>query len=144
MPGVGLASAPCNPAIGGVGKGQVVRELDALGGLTGKIADLAGIQFRVLNESKGPAVQSTRIQIDKVKYSKIAEDLFSNISNLTIIREKVVSLEKEDDSFIIGTDCSTWNTKKLIITVGTFLNGKMHIGLRNADYILVFLKRSKN
>ena len=128
LPGVGLASAPCNPAVGGVGKGQVVRELDALGGLIGKLADLSGIQYRTLNDSKGFAVQSTRIQIDKIKYSQIAEDVLSNIPNITIIREKIDLVETTVDGFIVRTDCSTWNCKKLIVTVGTFLRGKLHVG----------------
>ena len=82
MPDVPLASAPCNPSIGGVGKGQVVREIDAMGGIMGFLADRAGIQFRTLNESKGYAVHSTRVQIDKEKYSEIATSFLSQISNL--------------------------------------------------------------
>lgn len=129
MPNIGLASAPCNPSIGGVGKGQVVRELDALGGLAGKLADLSGIQFRTLNDSKGYAVQSTRVQIDKLAYSRNAEIVLSEISNLTIIREKVLSLSQlVDGNYQVVTNCSTWNSKKLILTVGTFLNGKLHLG----------------
>lgn len=129
MPGVGLASAPCNPSIGGVGKGQVVREIDALGGLIGKLADMSGIQYRTLNESKGFAVQSTRVQIDKVQYSVNAEKIINEISNIDVIKEKVIGLMKSESGFEIKTTCSTWNTKKLIITVGTFLNGKMHTGI---------------
>lgn len=128
LPGVGIASAPCNPSIGGVGKGQVVRELDALGGITGKLADMAGIQFRTLNDSKGYAVQSTRVQIDKDKYSEFAEEEINKIQNINIIREKVNSINQSDDGFEVTTDSSTWNTKKLIMTVGTFLNGRMHTG----------------
>lgn len=127
-PGIGLASAPCNPSVGGVGKGQVVREIDALGGIMGQLADFAGIQFRTLNESKGYAVQSTRVQIDKVEYSKKAEAILSSINNITIIREAVSSLKEEEDYFILETECSTWNSRKVIFTVGTFLNGKMHTG----------------
>ena len=127
LPGVGLASAPCNPSIGGVGKGQVVRELDALGGLMPKLADLAGIQYRTLNESKGYAVQSTRVQIDKDLYSIYAEEIISGIENITVIREKVLRISK-DALFEIKTECSTWNAKSLIVTVGTFLNGKLHVG----------------
>jgi tRNA uridine 5-carboxymethylaminomethyl modification enzyme len=128
LPGVGIASAPCNPSIGGVGKGQVVRELDALGGITGKLADMAGIQFRTLNESKGYAVQSTRIQIDKEKYPQFAEDEINKVSNITLIKEKVMGISQEANRFIITTENNVWNSKKLIITVGTFLNGKMHTG----------------
>ena len=68
-PNVQIGSTPCNPAIGGVGKGQVVREIDAMGGLMGKLADLSGVQYRILNESKGYAVQSTRVQLDKDIYA---------------------------------------------------------------------------
>ena len=89
MPGIGLGSAPCNPSVGGVGKGQVVRELDALGGIMGILADMAGIQFRTLNDSKGFAVQSTRVQIDKELYSEKAELLIGKMPNITVIREKV-------------------------------------------------------
>lgn len=128
LPDVGLASAPCNPAIGGVGKGQVVRELDALGGIMPKLADLAGIQFRTLNDSKGYAVQSTRIQIDKDKYSELAEELMGNIKNISIIRQKVSGLVENNNQFEIKTNESNYFAKKIIVTVGTFLNGKLHVG----------------
>lgn len=128
LPKVGLASAPCNPAIGGVGKGQVVRELDALGGVIGKLADMAGIQYRTLNDSKGYAVQSTRVQIDKDKYSVFAEQVINEIPNITIIKEKVNGLKKLDDGFEIIAEKWSYRTKKIIFTVGTFLNGKLHIG----------------
>lgn len=128
LPGVGLASAPCNPAIGGVGKGQVVRELDALGGLIGKLADKAGIQYRTLNDSKGYAVQSTRVQIDKTKYSIFAEEELSKISNVSVLREKVNGLVKTESGFEVDTDKWSYRTKRIIFTVGTFLNGKMHVG----------------
>jgi tRNA uridine 5-carboxymethylaminomethyl modification enzyme len=126
MPGIGLGSAPCNPSVGGVGKGQVVRELDALGGLMGILADKAGIQFRTLNDSKGFAVQSSRVQIDKEKYSEEAEKLIASISNITVIREKVSSISK-DESFIV-TGENQYSASKIIMTVGTFLNGKLHTG----------------
>lgn len=127
MPGIGLASAPCNPSIGGVGKGQVVREIDALGGLMPKLADLAGIQFRTLNESKGYAVQSTRVQIDKNLYSVYAQEELEKIHNLEIIFDKIETISKENDFFIKSKE-NTYTAKKLILTVGTFLNGKMHMG----------------
>jgi tRNA uridine 5-carboxymethylaminomethyl modification enzyme len=139
LPGVGLASAPCNPAVGGVGKGQVVREIDALGGLMGKLTDLSGIQYRILNESKGYAVQSTRVQIDKELYSKFAEEILTAKSNLQIIRDEVLELSKvqmpsenvtdSNSDFIIS--CKSGNhylTKKIIVTAGTFLNANTHIG----------------
>lgn len=127
LPTVPLASAPCNPCIGGVGKGQVVRELDALGGIQGKLADLSGIQYRTLNDSKGYAVQSTRVQIDKDLYSEMAEKEISKISNISVIRERVIAINRDDD-FLVKTIDSIFQCKKLIITVGTFFNGKIHIG----------------
>lgn len=133
LPGIGLASAPCNPSVGGVGKGQVVRELDALGALTGRLADLAGIQYRILNESKGYAVQSTRVQIDKIKYSQYAEELISKIRNIDIIYEKVENITFTNNIYTISTESSTWNSKALIVTVGTFLNGKLHTGSEQKD-----------
>ncbi len=128
-PGASLASTPCNPAVGGVGKGQVVREIDALGGLMGILSDQAGIQFRTLNESKGYAVQSTRVQVDKELYTKVAQEMLSQLPNLTIIREMVKSVEREGDSFLVKTDTgNVIQAKKVIITTGTFLNGKLHTG----------------
>jgi tRNA uridine 5-carboxymethylaminomethyl modification enzyme len=128
MPGIGLGSAPCNPSVGGVGKGQVVRELDALGGIMGILADQAGIQFRTLNESKGFAVQSTRVQIDKDLYSEKAEELIASISNITVVREKVLEIKDSPESFEIFTTERSYRTSKIIMTVGTFLNGKLHTG----------------
>jgi tRNA uridine 5-carboxymethylaminomethyl modification enzyme len=127
MPGVELGSAPCNPSIGGVGKGQVVREIDALGGLMGILADRAGIQFRTLNESKGFAVQSSRVQIDKAIYSQAAENYIAQIKNITLIREKVTSISKNSNQFSVQGE-NLYTSKKLIMTVGTFLNGKLHTG----------------
>ncbi len=126
MPGIPLGSAPCNPSVGGVGKGQVVREIDALGGAMGFLADKAGIQFRTLNDSKGFAVQSSRVQIDKEKYSVEAENLISLIPNITVIREKVLSISKNDLFEVTGEN--KYFSKKVIMTVGTFLNGKLHTG----------------
>lgn len=129
MPGIGIGSAPCNPAVGGVGKGQVVREIDALGGVMGKLADAAGIQFRILNESKGYAVQSTRVQIDKEYYSQKAEELVLTYPTLTVVREIVSSVKKDEDGlFVINAGNSNLVASKVIVTTGTFLNGKMHTG----------------
>jgi tRNA uridine 5-carboxymethylaminomethyl modification enzyme len=125
IPGVGLGSAPCNPSVGGVGKGQVVRELDALGGLMGILADKAGIQYRTLNDSKGFAVQSSRVQIDKDLYSEKAEELIAGIPNITVIREKVTRISSD---FEIRTTARSYRATKIIMTVGTFLNGKLHTG----------------
>lgn len=127
-PGASLASTPCNPAVGGVGKGQVVREIDALGGMMGIVADKAGIQYRTLNESKGFAVQSTRVQVDKELYTKYAEELLSSRENITIIRQMVKAV-KHDGQFVITTEeGETFTAAKVIVTTGTFLNGKLHTG----------------
>lgn len=125
LPGVGLGSAPCNPSVGGVGKGQVVRELDSLGGIMGILADKAGIQFRTLNDSKGFAVQSSRVQIDKDLYSEKAEEIIAKIPNIIVIREKVMAIRP---GFEVQTSAGTYRAKKIIMTVGTFLNGKLHTG----------------
>lgn len=132
MPGIGLGSAPCNPSVGGVGKGQVVRELDALGGIMGILADKAGIQFRTLNDSKGFAVQSSRVQIDKELYSQAAEDYIASIPNITVIREKVTAIHEANGEFQVDTTERSYRTGKLIMTVGTFLNGKLHTGSEQA------------
>lgn len=128
MPGVPLASTPCNPAVGGVGKGQVVRELDAMGGLMGRVADLSGIQYRILNESKGPAVQSTRVQVDKDLYAANAR-LCLDERGINIIEEKVVNVERVEDGFRLRLgDDQLITSLKCIITAGTFLSGKLHTG----------------
>ena len=128
LPSVSLGSAPCNPSVGGVGKGQVVRELDALGGLMSQLADRAGIQYRTLNDSKGLAVQSTRVQIDKARYSDEAEAAIALVPNITVVREKVVSVTRVTDGFVLTTDAWSYRSTKVVMTVGTFLNGKLHFG----------------
>jgi tRNA uridine 5-carboxymethylaminomethyl modification enzyme len=132
MPGVSIASAPCNPSIGGVGKGQVVRELDCLGGAMGILADKAGIQYRTLNESKGYALQSTRVQIDKDLYSAEAEKFIASQKNVEVIRERVISVTvNENGEFIVaGSMGPVAKAYSLVVTVGTFLNGKLHQGQR--------------
>lgn len=129
IPGVPLASTPCNPSIGGVGKGQVVREIDALGGLMPIIADRSAIQVRILNESKGAAVQSTRFQVDKEIYAQVAAQILEQIDNLEIIRERALRIQRRDDLFHVELSSgSTLKAKKLIVTTGTFLAGKLHVG----------------
>ena len=128
MLGVPIASAPCNPSVGGVGKGQVVREVDALGGLMGRIADLTAIQCRVLNESKGYAVQSTRVQIDKERYPMEAERLLGTRENITLVRKRVESVRK-GESFEVATEGGgTFFAPRLVVTTGTFLGGRLHVG----------------
>ena len=132
LPSVGLGSAPCNPSIGGVGKGQVVRELDALGGVMGILADKAGIQYRTLNDSKGLAVQSTRVQIDKDRYSREAEAIVATIPNITVLRAKLTSIEKTEGGFSLVSTQGTYTAKRVVMTVGTFLNGKLHQGMNQS------------
>jgi len=127
LPGVGIASAPCNPAVGGVGKGQVVREIDAMGGIMGKLADLSAIQYRTLNESKGFAVQSTRVQIDKDHYSAMAEKLVEK-SSIQVIRAAVSKITTDNANFSVETSVGDFQSSSVIVTTGTFLKGKMHTG----------------
>ena len=125
-----VGATSCNPAIGGLAKGHLVRELDALGGEMGLITDEAGIQFRILNHTKGPAVRGSRAQIDMDKYRIIARNVVLNTPNLDLAQEMVESLIIEENTVIgVKTDLlNTYNAKKVIITSGTFLNGIIHIG----------------
>ena len=125
-----VGATSCNPAIGGLAKGHLVREIDALGGEMGMITDEAGIQFRILNQTKGPAVRGSRAQIDMDKYRIIARNRVLNTKNLNLVQETVESLIIED-SIIKGVKTDLLNeyvAKKVIITSGTFLNGILHIG----------------
>lgn len=125
-----IALASCNPAIGGLAKGHLVKEIDALGGAMGRITDISGIQFRTLNASKGPAVQGTRAQIDMDIYRITARNLLLNAKNLTISQEIAESILLENGIAIgIKTHLGKiYNAKKVILTTGTFLDGKIHIG----------------
>ena len=128
-----LGRMSCNPAIGGTAKGHLVREIDALGGEMGKIADRSGIQFRMLNKSKGPAVWSPRSQNDRKLYSIEAAKIIHNIPNLELIEESVVEVIVESRK-IVGIKTSLGNEygcDALILSSGTFLNGLMHTGLKS-------------
>jgi len=125
-----VGATSCNPAIGGLAKGHLVREIDALGGEMGLITDEAGIQFRVLNQTKGPAVRGSRAQIDMDRYRIIARNKILNTKNLELVQEMVDRLIVQD-SKIKGVKTNLLNeysAKKVIITSGTFLNGVIHIG----------------
>ena len=125
-----VGATSCNPAVGGLAKGHLVRELDALGGEMGLITDEAGIQFRILNQTKGPAVRGSRAQIDMDKYRIIARNVVLKTPNLDLVQEMVESLVIENSTVTgVRTDLlNTYNAKKVIITSGTFLNGIIHIG----------------
>ncbi|HET56745.1 MAG TPA: tRNA uridine-5-carboxymethylaminomethyl(34) synthesis enzyme MnmG [Ignavibacteria bacterium] len=123
----------CNPAIGGSAKGHLVHEIDALGGVMGQIADRSGIQFRVLNKSKGPAVWAGRSQSDKKLYSVEAAKIISSTENITIVEDSVIEAIEEDRK-IVGIRTLKGNEiscKALIVCSGTFLNGLMHTGLKS-------------
>jgi tRNA uridine 5-carboxymethylaminomethyl modification enzyme len=126
---IGLMS--CNPAIGGVGKGQLVKEIDALGGQMGKAADACGIQFRMLNASKGPAVQSSRAQIDMDLYNNYMCSVVNDQEHLTVIEGEVVRLLVEDAVVkgVLLAPQRPLTARAVIICPGTFLNGLIHVGL---------------
>jgi tRNA uridine 5-carboxymethylaminomethyl modification enzyme len=125
-----IGAMSCNPAIGGLAKGQIAREVDALGGLMGLATDATGIQFRILNRSKGPAVQSPRAQADKYKYAKWMQQKLSQTENLSIIEALATDIAVENGK-VTGVGCRSGNfykTKTVIVATGTFLRGVIHIG----------------
>ena len=128
-----LGQMSCNPAIGGIGKGNLVREIDAMGGLMATAADQAGIQFRTLNSSKGPAVRATRAQADRVLYRQAVRIALENQPNLDIFQQEVTDLLLEQDRAcgVVTKMGLKFRAKAVILTVGTFLAGKIHIGLDN-------------
>ena len=127
-----IGEMSCNPAIGGLGKGHLVREIDALDGVMGIVADKSGIQFRLLNRSRGPAVQGPRTQSDRALYKEHMQKLLLNYQNLTVIADPVIKFLFDDNKDkIIGFVCQSKKEircKELILTTGTFLNGLIHIG----------------
>jgi len=119
----------CNPAIGGLAKGNLVKEIDALGGLMGEATDRAGIQFKVLNRSKGPAVQGPRAQCDRDLYAKAVQDLLAAEPNLTIIEGSVKSVEDRQSRLSVSlNDGTALDARAVVITTGTFLRALMHSG----------------
>ncbi|MDN6228165.1 MAG: tRNA uridine-5-carboxymethylaminomethyl(34) synthesis enzyme MnmG, partial [Enterobacterales bacterium] len=128
-----LGQMSCNPAIGGIGKGHLVKEVDALGGLMATAIDHGGIQFRILNSSKGPAVRATRAQADRVLYRQAVRTALENQPNLMIFQQAVEDLIVENDR-VVGAVTQMglkFRAKAVVLTVGTFLDGKIHIGLEN-------------
>ncbi len=128
---IGLMS--CNPAIGGLAKGQLVREIDALGGEMGKFIDESGIHFKMLNKSKGPAVWSPRAQADRHHYAVVANNSLAKTSSLTLVEGAVnrVLIKNKKAHGVTLEDGSTLSAKLIVLTTGTFLNGLIHIGLKS-------------
>ena len=128
-----IALMPCNPAIGGIGKGHIVREIDALGGEMARCIDKTGIQFRILNSSKGPAVQGYRAQADKHLYKKEMHRVLESQEHLSLICDEVDELFFDKGS-VKGLRTSSGlelNSRSIVITTGTFLNGRIHLGMKN-------------
>ena len=126
-----IAQMSCNPAIGGIAKGQIVREIDALGGMTGIITDLTSIQFRMLNRSKGPAMWSPRAQCDRNKFSALWRETLEHADNLSMWQDSVVALTFDENNVLNGVrtaDGAEFRARAVVLTNGTFLNGLMHIG----------------
>jgi tRNA uridine 5-carboxymethylaminomethyl modification enzyme len=129
----GLGSMSCNPAIGGIGKGHLVKEVDAMGGIMALATDDAGIQFRTLNASKGPAVRATRAQADRLLYKASVRYRLENQPNLTLFQQMAEDLIVEQGQVTGVVTATGWKlyARQVILTAGTFLNGRIHIGLQN-------------
>ncbi|KUE78205.1 tRNA uridine-5-carboxymethylaminomethyl(34) synthesis enzyme MnmG [Aeromonas schubertii] len=128
-----LGHMSCNPAIGGIGKGHLVKEIDALGGIMARAIDHGGIQFRTLNSSKGPAVRATRAQADRLLYKAVVRQMLENQPNLKIFQQACDDLVMDGDK-VVGVVTQTgirFSAKAVVLTVGTFLNGLIHVGLEN-------------
>ena len=125
-----IGEMSCNPAIGGLGKGHLVREIDALDGVMGEVADKSGIQFRLLNRSRGPAVRGPRTQSDRSLYKKFMQEKLLNYCNLSVFSDPVIEFifDKNSINGFITRDGKKIKTSKLILTTGTFLNGLIHVG----------------
>ncbi|WP_439328295.1 tRNA uridine-5-carboxymethylaminomethyl(34) synthesis enzyme MnmG [Lonepinella sp. BR2357] len=130
-----LGQMSCNPAVGGIGKGHLVKEIDAMGGLMAHATDQAGIQFRTLNSSKGPAVRATRAQADRVLYRQAVRIALENQPNLDIFQQEVTDVLIEQDH-VTGIETKMglkFRARSVVLTAGTFLAGKIHIGLQNYE-----------
>lgn len=128
-----LGQMSCNPAIGGIGKSHLVKEIDALGGAMARATDQAGIQFRVLNSRKGPAVRATRAQADRILYKAAIRHTLENQPNLTLFQQAADDLIVENDQ-VVGVVTQTgirFNAKTVVLTTGTFLGGVIHIGMQH-------------
>jgi tRNA uridine 5-carboxymethylaminomethyl modification enzyme len=128
-----LGQMSCNPAVGGIGKGHLVKEIDALGGAMAQAADQAGIQFRTLNASKGPAVRATRVQADRQLYKRAIRVMLETQVNLQIFQQEAADLVIEGDRIagVVTQSGIEFRTNAVVLTVGTFLGGKIHVGLES-------------
>jgi tRNA uridine 5-carboxymethylaminomethyl modification enzyme len=143
-----IGAMSCNPAIGGIGKSHLVREIDAMDGLMARAADRAGIHFRVLNASKGPAVRATRAQADRALYRQAMRSLLEAQHNLSLFQQPVVDLTVEGDRVtgVVTQMGVKFTAGAVVLTTGTFLGGRIHIGLDShaggrAGYILLCQER---
>ncbi|MDE5635911.1 MAG: FAD-dependent oxidoreductase, partial [Muribaculaceae bacterium] len=125
-----IAQMSCNPAVGGIAKGQIVREIDALGGQMGIVTDRTAIQFRMLNRSKGPAMWSPRAQSDRNRFSALWRNILENTENLSLWQDSVDQLVIDGDRVggVVTSLGVTFTARAVVLTNGTFLNGLMHFG----------------
>src|SRR6188768_3356590 len=125
-----IGQMSCNPAIGGIAKGTVVREVDALGGIMGRATDLARIQFRMLNRSKGPAVWSPRAQCDRGLYRRAVRRLLEQLPRLDLVQGTVAGLRMQGEAVagVVTSDGRTFLAQSIVVTTGTFLRGRIHVG----------------
>ena len=130
-----LGQMSCNPSIGGIGKGHLVKEIDAMGGIMAKATDEAGIQFRILNQSKGPAVRATRAQADRILYKAVIRRTIENQSNLWLFQQSVddVILKNNNIEGVVTKIGVSFYAPNVVLTAGTFLGGLVHIGLQNYE-----------
>ena len=128
-----IGQMSCNPAIGGIGKGHLVREIDAMGGIIAEAIDHAGIQFRTLNSSKGPAVRATRAQADKRLYRQMVQMMLEGYPNLQIFQQAATDLTVENNTVtgVVTQAEIKFRAKAVVLCSGTFLNGIIHIGLNH-------------
>jgi tRNA uridine 5-carboxymethylaminomethyl modification enzyme len=130
-----LGQMSCNPSIGGIGKGHLVKEIDAMGGIMARATDEAGIQFRILNQSKGPAVRATRAQADRILYKAVIRRTIENQSNLWLFQQSVddVILKNNNIEGVVTKMGLSFYASNVVLTAGTFLGGLIHIGLQNYE-----------
>ena len=128
-----IAKLSCNPAVGGIGKGHIVREIDALGGIMAEVTDLSGIQFRILNQTKGPAVRAPRAQVDKQLYHIHMKQLLEQVAGLHIMQGTAESI-LDDGEKVLGVSTKegwAYSGKTVVLSSGTFMQGLIHIGSQN-------------